>query len=294
MLFIPSICKSLHLLAPNSQSFPPPWQPPLCLGVHAKLLQSCPTLWDRMDCMVPGSSIHWTSRQKYWSGLPFPPPGNLPDPEIEPASFTSPALAGGFFTTSAMCEALYVCESEQMVISCLWHSPVPLDDCPGQLFWALTPVWLFLLLEPSCFLHWVPSLEPKENSKRVGQRRSWPGLGVGTWLPSLHPTDQDPGVWPYLTAVQAGTCQLPLGLGKGLEMVSTSSASACIRPWETQSGRSQETWPLLLTCWVPLNHHNHSELSSISEGCHCHLPCTCLLLIFSHQVVSDSVRPHGR
>ena len=34
------------------------------------------------------------SRQEYWSGLPFPSPGNLPDPRIEPAS---PALAGGFF-----------------------------------------------------------------------------------------------------------------------------------------------------------------------------------------------------
>ena len=33
-------------------------------------------------------------KQEYWSGLPFPPPGDLPDPGIEPAS---PALAGGFF-----------------------------------------------------------------------------------------------------------------------------------------------------------------------------------------------------
>ena len=39
------------------------------------------------------------SRQEYWSGLPFPPPGGLPDPGIEPASPVSPALAGGFFTT---------------------------------------------------------------------------------------------------------------------------------------------------------------------------------------------------
>ena len=38
------------------------------------------------------------SRQEYWSGLPFPPPGDLPDPEIKPASPISPALAGGFFT----------------------------------------------------------------------------------------------------------------------------------------------------------------------------------------------------
>ena len=38
-------------------------------------------------------------RQEYWSGLPFPSPEDLPNPGIEPASLTSPALAGGFFTT---------------------------------------------------------------------------------------------------------------------------------------------------------------------------------------------------
>ena len=38
------------------------------------------------------------SRQEYWSGLSFPPPGDLPDQGVEPASLTSPALAGGFFT----------------------------------------------------------------------------------------------------------------------------------------------------------------------------------------------------
>ena len=36
------------------------------------------------------------SRQEHWRGLPFPPPGDLPNPGIEPSS---PALAGGFFTT---------------------------------------------------------------------------------------------------------------------------------------------------------------------------------------------------
>ena len=58
-----------------------------------------------MDCSLPGSS--WDipgifmgySRQEFWSGLPFPPPGNLPDPGIEPMSPAAPALAGGFFTT---------------------------------------------------------------------------------------------------------------------------------------------------------------------------------------------------
>ena len=39
-------------------------------------------------------------RQEYWSGLPFPPPGDLPDPGIKPMSLASPSLAGGFFTTT--------------------------------------------------------------------------------------------------------------------------------------------------------------------------------------------------
>ena len=44
-------------------------------------------------------------RQRYWSGLPFPTLGHLPDPGIKPASLVSPALPGGFFTTSATWEA---------------------------------------------------------------------------------------------------------------------------------------------------------------------------------------------
>ena len=45
------------------------------------------------------------SRQEYWSGLTFPPSGDLLDPGIELATLSSPALAGGFFTTSATWEA---------------------------------------------------------------------------------------------------------------------------------------------------------------------------------------------
>ena len=40
------------------------------------------------------------SRQEYWSGLPYPSPGDLPDPGIEPTSPTPPTMAGEFFTTS--------------------------------------------------------------------------------------------------------------------------------------------------------------------------------------------------
>jgi len=45
------------------------------------------------------------SRQEYWSGLPCPPPGDLPNPGIGPVSLMSPALAAKFFTTSTTWEA---------------------------------------------------------------------------------------------------------------------------------------------------------------------------------------------
>ena len=47
------------------------------------------------------------SGQEYQSGLPCPSPGDLPHPGIEPASLMSPALAGGFLTTSTTWEAHY-------------------------------------------------------------------------------------------------------------------------------------------------------------------------------------------
>ena len=46
------------------------------------------------------------SRQEYWSGWPFPPPGDLPNPGIKPTSLMSPVWAGGFFTTSTTWETL--------------------------------------------------------------------------------------------------------------------------------------------------------------------------------------------
>ena len=59
----------------------------------AKSLQSCPTLCDPIDGSPPGSPTLGFSRQEHWSGLPFPSPGNLPDPGIKPASLTCIAVA---------------------------------------------------------------------------------------------------------------------------------------------------------------------------------------------------------
>ena len=55
------------------------------------VIKSCPNLCDPMGCSLPDSSVHEFPRQEYWSSLPFPSSGNLPDSGIEP---TSPGLAG--------------------------------------------------------------------------------------------------------------------------------------------------------------------------------------------------------
>ena len=58
--------------------------------------QSCLILCSSVVAQQAPLSVEF-SRQEYWSGLPFPPPGHLPDPGIEPADLTSSALAAGLF-----------------------------------------------------------------------------------------------------------------------------------------------------------------------------------------------------
>ena len=67
----------------------------------AKLLQLCPTLFDSMDYNSPGSSVHGDSPNKN-TGVPHPPPGDLPHPGTEPGSL---CLAGWFLIPSATWEA---------------------------------------------------------------------------------------------------------------------------------------------------------------------------------------------
>ena len=73
--------------------------------MHAKVLQLCPTPCKTMDCSPPGSSVHGVlqARILQWVAISFS--RGSPDPGIEVWSLVSPALAGGFFTTSATWEA---------------------------------------------------------------------------------------------------------------------------------------------------------------------------------------------
>ena len=69
----------------------------LCCARSLPLCQLFATLWT-VACQAPVSMGF--SKLGYWSGLPCPPPGDLPDPGTEPTYLMSPSLSGSFFTTS--------------------------------------------------------------------------------------------------------------------------------------------------------------------------------------------------
>ena len=73
-------------------------------------VRACSCVHTLICSVISDSVTSWTTahqaplskeffRQEYWNGLPFPMPGDLPDPGMEPVSLTSPVLVGGFFTT---------------------------------------------------------------------------------------------------------------------------------------------------------------------------------------------------
>ena len=82
-----------------------------CVLSHFSRVQLFATLWT-VALQVPASM--GISRQEYWSGLPCPPPGDLPDPGIKPSSLMSPALTGRFFTTSTIWEIQITCRKSQI------------------------------------------------------------------------------------------------------------------------------------------------------------------------------------
>ena len=104
-------------------------------------------------CVTPWTVVHQApvslgfSRPKHWSGLPCPPPGDLPNTGIEPASLTSLALTGGFFTTSTTWE-LHTQHGKnnnhtgivtRMFKTLAWKTTAPLE--PGY----LTHCWTLFL-----------------------------------------------------------------------------------------------------------------------------------------------------
>ena len=88
--FLPSLSQHLHT----------------CMLSHFSHVHLCASSWT--EARQAPLSMEF-SRQEYWSGLPFHPPRDLPDPGIKPMSLRSPALARMFFTTSTTWE-VHICK----------------------------------------------------------------------------------------------------------------------------------------------------------------------------------------
>ena len=177
------------------------------MHVHAKSLQSCVTLCDPKDCSPPGSSGHGFSRKEYWSGMSCPPPGDLPNPGIEPTSLMSPALAGGFFTTSATWKALEFV-SVQFSHSVVSDSLRPHESqharppCPSQTPGAHTDSspssqWCHPAISSSGVpFSSCPQSLPASESFPMSQLFTWGGQSTGVWASASFPPKKSQGWSP--------------------------------------------------------------------------------------------------
>ena len=76
--------------------------------MHAKSLQSCPTLDNPVDCSLPGSSIHGILQARILEWVAMPSSRGFPEPGTKPEFLMSPALTGGFFTASTTWDVWYI------------------------------------------------------------------------------------------------------------------------------------------------------------------------------------------
>ena len=93
-------------------------------------------------------------RQEYWSGLPFPSPGDLPGPRIEPVYPASPALAGRFFTTAPLVKPFYTMPFRKIYYSPTYMSffiAVPTIPTPPVAFTLSFAQLLVLLSDLNAF-----------------------------------------------------------------------------------------------------------------------------------------------
>ena len=86
--------------------------------------------------------------QKDWSELPCPPPGDLPDPGIQPVSLMSPALAGGFFITSTIQEAQHTHTHTHT------HTHIHIIPIMKRWSYIYSVDWTIRIMKDSIFWQW--------------------------------------------------------------------------------------------------------------------------------------------
>ena len=119
---------------------------------NSEVAQSCPTLHDPMGCSLPGS-VQGIFQARDWSGLPFPSPGDLPNPGIEPRS---PALQADIFTIWATREVAWF--TFKFVLIFYW-SEIALQYCFSAMCNNVNQSYVYiysLSLEP--LSHQTPNL----------------------------------------------------------------------------------------------------------------------------------------
>ena len=123
LLLIPVWCENPRLRSPDLEAF----ATILFFCVYAKLLQLSRLFVTLGTVACQALLSMGFSRQEYWRGLPCSPPGHLPDTGIKPVCLMSPALAGGFFTTSATWEAhSLLLVTSKLYTHIHWYMFVPL------------------------------------------------------------------------------------------------------------------------------------------------------------------------
>ena len=105
--------------------------------VLAQLLSCIQLFCDPMDCSPPSPPSMDFPRQEYWSGLPFPPPGDLPDPGIEPMSPASPALQVGSLPLSHLLTSALQTELQSSGKRAGGQCQGSSDDCTGIKWYKL-------------------------------------------------------------------------------------------------------------------------------------------------------------
>ena len=124
------------------------------------------------------------SRQEHWSGLPCPPPGDLPDQGIKPKSLVSPALIGGFFITSTTWETQLQKTGVQImvqrkpsvngfIISWVFETQLLVT-----ILFDITKTWGQQFIKPSSWDtgHKLTKCSPQEKEMQKGKMAVWGGL----------------------------------------------------------------------------------------------------------------------
>ena len=143
------------------------------------------TLWT-IACQAP--LCMGFSRREYWSGLPFPPPGDLPDPGIKPMSFVSCALARRFFTTALPGKIPHKIFIHHSLVHCccLTQTPWTLDHLTKRLGMNLKHRSYRKVNTENIIYMWNVN-KLIETNNRVMVTRNW---GVGEmrrrWSKSMH------------------------------------------------------------------------------------------------------------